>query len=94
MLNVLYIVAAWLVREVVIKAAVFAALYALLVLFMPLVWGYVSGFVGVSGLTSLFNAVPDGVYWFLYALKFDVGIPLVISAYVSRFLIRRLPIVG
>jgi len=94
MLNVLYIVAAWLVREVIIKAAVFAALYALLVLFMPLVWNYASSFVGTSSLTGLFNAVPDGVYWGLYAMGCDVGMPLVISAYVSRFLIRRLPVVG
>ncbi len=94
MLNVLYLVGAWLVREVIIKASVIAGLYWLLVYLMPLVWSYVSGFVGVSGLSSLFNAVPDGVYWFLYALKFDVGLPLIISAYVSRFLIRRLPVVG
>jgi hypothetical protein len=94
MLNILYIVGAWLVREVVIKASVLAGLYWLLVYLMPLVWGYVSGFVGVSGLTSLFNAIPDGVYFFLYAFKFDVGLPLCISAFVSRFLIRRLPVVG
>jgi hypothetical protein len=94
MLNLLYVVGAWLMREVVIKASVIAGLYWLMVYLMPLVWGYVVGFVGASSLTGLFNAVPDGVYWFLYALKFDVGIPLVISAYVSRFLIRRLPVVG
>lgn len=94
MLNLLYIVGAWLVREVVIKASVIAGLYWLMVYLMPVVWDYASGFVGAGSLTNLFNAVPDGVYWFLYALKFDVGIPLVISAYISRFLIRRLPVVG
>ena len=94
MLNVLYIVGAWLVREVIFKAAIIGGLYWLLVYLMPIVWDYVSPFVGTSSLTSLFAGIPDGVYWGFYALKFDVGLPLIISAYVSRFLIRRLPGVG
>ncbi|OFW07839.1 MAG: hypothetical protein A3G20_06440 [Acidobacteria bacterium RIFCSPLOWO2_12_FULL_59_11] len=91
---VLYAVAAWLVREIVIKAAIIGALYWVLAYLLPFVIGYVSPFIGTSGLTSLFNGVPDGVYWFMYALRMDVGIPLLISAYVARFLIRRLPFVG
>ena len=42
MLQVLYVVAAWLIREVVIKFVVIAAVYALLVLLVPIAVGYVA----------------------------------------------------
>ena len=77
-----------------IKASIIAALYWLLTYLLPIVLGYVSSYTGTSGLTAQFNAVPDGLYWMFYALKMDVGIPAIISAWIARFLIRRLPFVG
>lgn len=85
-------VVSWFVGGIALKAVVVGALYWVLTYFMPLVWGYVAPFLGVSSLTSFFSGIPDGVYWAIYATKGDVGIPLVISAYLSRFLVRRLHI--
>jgi hypothetical protein len=91
---ILYTVVVWVLRQVVVKFVVIGAVYALLVILVPMAVGYVAPFIGASSLTSLFAAVPDGVYFFLYFFRLDVGLPLTISAFIAGFLIRRLPLIG
>ena len=38
--------------------------------------------------------LPPGVLWFANALEFQAGFSMIISAYLLRFTIRRLPIFG
>jgi len=94
MVKVIVTALLWFFNAIGIKVLIVGAMFAVLSYVVPIAWGYVAPFIGLSGLTSMFNALPLGIYWALYALKFDVGIPLIISAYVSRFLIRRLPFIG
>ncbi len=94
MQQILFVVVGWLIREVVVKFLVIAAVYALLVLLVPMAVGYVTPFISTSSLSSLFAAVPDSVYFFLYFFRIDIGLPLCISAAIARFLIRRLPVIG
>lgn len=48
----------------------------------------------LSSAGSVFDAIPDGVLYFAQALQLPAGLSMVISAYVIRFLIRRIPIIG
>lgn len=84
----------WLLREVIIKFVVFAALFAVVAFLVPYAVGYLGNLVAPGSLTAAFSAIPAGVWYFLDLFRLDYGFPLAISAYVSRFLIRRLPVIG
>lgn len=47
-----------------------------------------------DALSGGWGGVGDGVLWALGLVRLDVGIPLVASAYLTRWVIRRLPLVG
>ena len=59
MLNILYIVAAWLVREVVLKSLLVGAIYWAVVILMPMVLSYVTPYLSTTGLTSVASAGPE-----------------------------------
>lgn len=87
-------VAGFFMRAAVIKFFVVSAIVAALAVLVPMV----IDLLGAAGLTvmlnSAFGGLPPGVWYFIDLLQFNYGLPVLITAYVSRFLIRRLPIVG
>lgn len=91
---ILWPIVTWLLREVVIKFAVFTAIFAVVALLVPYAVSYLGNFISSSALTSAFAAIPSGVWWFLDLFRIDYGVPLAISATIARFLIRRLPVIG
>lgn len=91
---ILWPIVSWLLREVVVKFIVFAALFAVLAFMIPKAIEYVAPWVGVNDLNSVFSGLSGGVWFFLDFFELGYGLPLVISAAVTRFLIRRLPVIG
>lgn len=47
-----------------------------------------------SNINTSLTGMTQGVIWMLGWFRFDYGLSVVLGAYVIRFLIRRLPIVG
>ena len=43
---------------------------------------------------GLFQAIPSVVWYFMNMLSIQFGLPLVLSAYLIRFFIRRIPVIG
>lgn len=43
---------------------------------------------------SVFSQIPSGVWYFSNAFAISQGVTLTVGAYVTRFIIRRLPIIG
>ncbi len=84
----------WIFRTVVIKFVVMAALFAVVGFLVPYVISWLGGFLDVQYLTSAFGSLPSGVWYFLDYFKVPFGLPLLISAAVSRFVIRRIPLIG
>lgn len=92
--DILWAVVRWVAGAGVVKFVVFGGIFVLVDFLVPMVIDLVGGFAGVGSLNSAFSVVSSGVWYFLDFFHVDFGVPLLISAYVSRFLIRRLPVVG
>ena len=94
MLALLAPFASWLLRAVVVKFVVLSGIVGAVVFLVPLAVGWLAPFLGVDSLNSAFAGLAPGAWYFLDLMRLDVGLPLVISAAVARFVIRRLPVIG
>lgn len=62
----------------------------------------------LSGIASTFEAIPvpdflnsvgthvipSGVAWAAEAFQLDIGLTVIVSAYIARFILRRIPVIG
>lgn len=83
----------WLFRAQVVKWVFFTALYAVMVVLIDALSAQLDG-SAVGQVGGVLGNMPDGVLYFMGVFRFDVGLPMIISAMVLRFAIRRLPIIG
>lgn len=90
----LWPIISWLLREVVLKFVVLGAIFLVLTVVVPMAVGYLGPWLGTSSLSSAFSGLSSGVWFFLDFFNLGFGVPLIISALVTRFLIRRLPVIG
>lgn len=84
----------WIFRNVVIKFVVLLAIFEAVSFLLPTLLSYLSPFLSTAGLTSAFSGLGSGVWFFVDFFQLGYGVPLMISAFVTRFLIRRLPVIG
>jgi hypothetical protein len=49
---------------------------------------------GDGGLSGAFSGLPAALAYFFGLFKFNVGLPMLISAQSTAFIIRRLPVIG
>lgn len=78
-------------RSVVVKFAVYFALFFVVTEFLSLLTPLLPT---SSALSSALGGIPATVWYFLDLFNVTVGIPILLSAYVTRFMIRRIPIIG
>lgn len=84
----------WIFRGVVVKFLILTAVFAVMAALIPVAVGLIFPFIGGASLTDSFLGLDSGVWWLLDFFALDYGIPLLIAAAVTRFLIRRLPFIG
>ncbi len=48
----------------------------------------------MQNMDSYWSAIPESVWWLLSAFQIDTGISIVVSAWIIRFFIRRIPGIG
>ena len=87
--------ASFLLRAVVVKFVTFTALFFVTSEFVALlVERVLRPYDNAGNLTGALNSIPSTVWYFLDAFAIDVGLPMVISALVTRFIVRRIPVIG
>lgn len=91
---ILWSVASWLLRGVVGKFMVLTMIFSAVAFLVPYAVGIVAPYVGVGSLNSAFGGLGAGVWFFLDFFNIGFGLPMLISAAIVRFLIRRLPVIG
>ncbi|PPE62182.1 hypothetical protein F157LOC_01020 [Pectobacterium brasiliense] len=92
MLAALYTALSFLLRSVVMKFAVMFGLFFIVQEFAPVLLSLVN--VSPLPLIELFGQLPDSAWFFLNLFQVPTGIALMVSAIVTRFIIRRIPIIG
>lgn len=91
MTSVLYGVLGFLLRSVIVKFTVFFALYFIVQEFVPLIFDMVNRQLP---LLALISSIPDSLKYFFSVFKVIDGINIILSAFVTRFIIRRIPVIG
>lgn len=86
-------VVGWLVRTVLIKFVAFTVLYVIVSAFISYLMSKISG-VGPDAINSALSGWTPAMWYFADLTLFSQGIPAIISAYVLRFSIRRIPMIG
>ncbi|MDT0358119.1 DUF2523 family protein [Herbaspirillum huttiense F1] len=90
-LSALNAVLAFVLRSIIVKFVVFFALFFVTTEFMAVIVQFLP--TG-DQLTNAFGGIPNAAWYFLNLFNIKAGIPLLLSAYVTRFTIRRIPLIG
>lgn len=83
----------WLFRASVVKFVIFTAFALVLVPLFEIVMGFVDD-IGLGDINGLLSSLPSGLIFYLSLFRLDVGLTLCVAAMLTKFFIRRLPIVG
>lgn len=81
----------FLLRAGLIKFVVYFALYYVTVEFIYLLAQFLPN---SDALWYSLRSIPSSVWYFFDMFRLSVGIPVLLSAWSSRFIIRRLPVIG
>lgn len=90
-LSALFSFAGWFAKSVMVKFVVYFALFFITTEFIALL---VPLLPGASELTSAFSQQAPGVWYLLNVFQIPLGVSLCLSAFVTRFIIRRIPVIG
>jgi hypothetical protein len=82
---------AFVFRSVLVKFVVYFALFFVTTEFSSILSPMLPT---SSALQSALGGIPGAVWYFLDLFNVSAGIPILLSAWVTRFVIRRIPLIG
>lgn len=90
-LSALFSALGFLARSVLVKFVVFFGLFFITTEFMGVIGSMLP--TG-NALSTALGGIPSAVWYFFDLFNLSVGLPALLSAYVTRFIIRRIPVIG
>lgn len=81
----------WVVRSVLVKFVLFFGLYFVTNEFLQVISSLLPN---ASSLNGALSGISGSTAYFLDVFALQTGLSLVVSAYVTRFVIRRIPVIG
>lgn len=90
-LSVFWTALSWVVRSVLVKFVLYFGLFFVTTEFIGEI---LSLLPSSSVLTGAFSGIPPGMWWMMDMMQFSAGVPMCLSAYLTRFIIRRIPLIG
>ena len=90
-LSALNAVLGFVLRSVIVKFVLYFGLFFITTEFIGLLAPRLPDGSALSGALA---GIPAGVWYFLDLFNASAGIPIVLSAWVTRFIIRRIPLIG
>ncbi|MFZ6760837.1 DUF2523 family protein [Undibacterium sp. Ji50W] len=86
----------FLVRSILVKFVTFFALLFIVKEFMVVAtaWGLFPSSGKSIALSNSLVSLPSSVWYFLDLCSASTGIATIVSAYATRFIIRRIPLIG
>ncbi len=78
-------------RSVLVKFVVFFALWFITTEFVGAIGSLLPN---ASSLSGALGGIPGGVWYFLDLFNVSAGVPILLSAWATRFIIRRIPVIG
>lgn len=83
----------FVLRSVLVKFVLFFGLFFVTTEFIQVLSA--SGLLpSAASLSGVMGGVPSAVWYFLDIFSFSVGFSALLSAWVTRFIIRRIPLIG
>ncbi|MFZ6864710.1 DUF2523 family protein [Undibacterium sp. Ji67W] len=82
---------AWVVRSVLVKFVLYFGLYFVTTEFIQIISSLLPN---ANSLNGALSSIAANTSYFLDVFALQSGLSLIISAYVTRFIIRRIPIIG
>lgn len=83
----------FVLRSVIVKFVLFFGLFFITTEFIQVLTS--SGLLpSASSLSGLFGGIPSAVWYFLNLFSFSTGVSALVSAWATRFIIRRIPVIG
>lgn len=80
-------------RSLIVKFVLFFGLFFVTTEFVQVLVSS-SLLPSASSLNGVFGGIPSGIWYFLDLFNFSMGFSTALSAFVARFIIRRLPVIG
>lgn len=91
LLSALNSILAWVFRSLLVKFVLFFALYFITSEFVSFIAALLPNASSINGTLSGIGAA---TWYFLDVFQLQAGLSAVVSAYATRFIIRRMPVIG